>query len=144
MSNAELASQEVFVTRTSGSSTATGAATGTTTIAEGVVATIAGLAARRVPGVHEMTGSGLSQAFGSLSGFFTGGQDHGDKGVAVEVGEVECIVDVNIVIEYGANVPQVGEAIRRDVTEQLKTLTGLEAKQVNVNIADIVLPSSES
>ncbi len=140
MSNSGSRPQDVVVARASGSSPVPG----TTTIADGVVASIAGLVTRQVPGVHDMTGSGLAQAFGGLSGFFTGGQDQVDKGVAVEVGEVECIVDVNVVIEYGANAAQVGEVIRRNVTEELKTLTGLEAKQVNVNIADIFLPSSES
>jgi len=140
MSNSESRPSSVVVARASGGSTVPG----TTTIADGVVASIAGLVTRQIPGVHDMTGSGLGQAFGGLSGFFTGGQDQVSKGVAVEVGEAECIVDINIVIEYGANVPQVGEAIRRKVTEELKALTGLDAKQVNVNIADIFLASSDS
>ena len=67
--------------RTSGSS----GVGGTTKIADSVVARIAGLAAREVPGVHDMTSTGLSQAFGGLTGRVTG-QDQMDRGVAVQVG----------------------------------------------------------
>ncbi len=67
---------------------------GVTKIADSVVSRIAGLSAREVPGVHEMTSTGLGQAFGGLTGRVTG-QDQMDRGVAVQVGEVECIVDLH-------------------------------------------------
>src|SRR5579871_5277514 len=95
---------------------------GTTKIVDSVVARIAGLAAREVPGVHEMTGSGLTQAFGNLTGRVTG-QDQMDKGVAVQVGEIECIVDLNLIIDYEASIPQVAEAIRRNVSNRLLAMT---------------------
>src|ERR671937_2314080 len=85
---------------------------GTTKIADSVVARIAGLAAREVAGVHDLTPAGLTQAFGTIAGRVTG-QDQLERGVVVQVGEVECIVDLNIVVEYEASIPQVADDLRR-------------------------------
>lgn len=116
---------------------------GTTKIADSVVARIAGLAAREVAGVHDMTSTGLGQAFGGLTGRVTG-QDQMDRGVAVQVGEVECIVDLNIVVDYEASIPQVAEAIRRSVGNRLQAMTGLQTKEVNINVADLYFPDEQS
>ncbi len=124
--------------RTSGSS----GVGGTTKIADSVVARIAGLAAREVPGVHDMTSTGLSQAFGGLTGRVTG-QDQMDRGVAVQVGEVECIVDLNLVVDYQASIPQVAEAIRRNVSSRIEAMTGLRTKEVNINVADLSFPDED-
>lgn len=115
---------------------------GTTKIAESVVARIAGLAAREVAGVHDMTSTGLAQAFGGLTGRVTG-QDQMDKGVAVQVGEVECIVDLSIIVDYEASIPQVAEAIRRSVSNRLQAMTGLQTKEVNINVADLYFPDQD-
>ncbi|MDB5059446.1 MAG: hypothetical protein JWO59_2918 [Chloroflexi bacterium] len=109
---------------------------GTTKIADSVVSRIAGLAAREVPGVHDMTSTGIGSAFGNIAGRVTG-QDQADKGVAVQVGEMECIVDLNIVVDYEASIPQVATALRRNVAGRLKAMTGLEAKEININVADL-------
>ncbi len=115
---------------------------GTTKIADSVVARIAGLAAREVPGVHDMTSTGLGQAFGGLTGRVTG-QDQMDRGVAVQVGEVECIVDLNLVVDYQASIPQVAEAIRRNVSGRIEAMTGLRTKEVNINVADLYFPDED-
>jgi uncharacterized alkaline shock family protein YloU len=124
--------------RTSGSS----GVGGVTKIADSVVARIAGLAAREVPGVHDMTSTGLGQAFGGLTGRVTG-QDQMDRGVAVQVGEVECIVDLNLVVDYQASIPQVAEAIRRNVSGRIEAMTGLRTKEVNINVADLYFPDQD-
>jgi uncharacterized alkaline shock family protein YloU len=124
--------------RTSGSS----GVGGVTKIADSVVARIAGLAAREVPGVHDMTSTGLGQAFGGLTGRVTG-QDQMDRGVAVQVGEVECIVDLNLVVDYQASIPQVAEAIRRNVSGRIEAMTGLTTKEVNINVADLYFPDQD-
>jgi len=115
---------------------------GTTKIADSVVARIAGLAAREVSGVHDMTSTGLGQAFGGLTGRVTG-QDQMDRGVAVQVGEVECIVDLNLVVDYQASIPQVAEAIRRNVSGRIEAMTGLRTKEVNINVADLYFPDED-
>ena len=115
---------------------------GTTKIADHVVARIAGLAAREVAGVHDLTPAGFTQSFGSIAGRVTG-QDQPERGVAVQVGEVECIVDLNIVVDYGASIPQLAEAMRRNLSNRLHAMTGLQAKEVNINVADLYFPDQE-
>ena len=115
---------------------------GTTKIADSVVARISGLAAREVAGVHDLTPAGFTQSFGSIAGRVTG-QDQLERGVVVQVGEVECIVDLNIVVDYEASIPQVAEAIRRNVSNRLQAMTGLQAKEVNINVADLYFPGQE-
>jgi uncharacterized alkaline shock family protein YloU len=115
---------------------------GTTKIADHVVARIAGLAAREVAGVHDLTPAGLTQAFGTIAGRVTG-QDQLERGVVVQVGEVECIVDLNIIVDYEASIPQVAEAIRRNVSNRLQAMTGLQTKEVNINVADLYFPDQE-
>ena len=115
---------------------------GTTKIADSVVSRIAGIAGREVPGVHDMTSTGLGSAFGNIANRVTG-QDQADRGVAVQVGEVECIVDLNIVVDYEASIPQVAMALRRNVSGRIRAMTGLETKEVNINVADLYFPDQE-
>lgn len=64
------------------------ASRGRTTIADGVVEKIAGLAAREVIGVHA-TGSGFSRTFGAVRDRVPGGgRSTITRGVKAEVGEV--------------------------------------------------------
>jgi len=116
---------------------------GTTKIADSVVSRIAGLAAREVPGVHDLTAQNIGQAFRGLPGRVTG-QDKVDQGVAVQVGEVECIVDLNLVVDYEASIPQVADALRRNVSQRLQAMTGLDTKEVNINVADLYFPGQDA
>lgn len=112
---------------------------GTTKIADSVVSRIAGIATREVPGVHDLTAQNIGQAFRGLPSRVTG-QDQLDRGVAVQVGDVECIVDLNIVVDYEASIPQVAEGLRRNVSQRLAAMTGLEVKEININVADLYFP----
>lgn len=113
---------------------------GRTTIADSVVARIAGLAAREVRGVYDMNGAGPSPGFGGLSGLFGAQEIAASRGVSVEVGQTECIIDLNIVIEYGARVPRVADELRRVVIERIRAMTGLDAREVNINVTDVYVP----
>ncbi len=121
---------------------AAGGIGGTTKIADSVVSRIAGLAAREVPGVHDLTTTGIGSAFGNIAGRVTG-QDQADRGVAVQVGDVECIVDLNIVVDYEASIPRVAEALRRNVNGRIKGMTGLDTKEININVADLYFAGQE-
>jgi uncharacterized alkaline shock family protein YloU len=115
---------------------------GVTKIADSVVARIAGLATREVSGVHDTSTTGLTQSFGNIAGRVTK-QEHLDRGVGVQVGEVECIIDLNIIVDYEASIPQVAEAVRRNINERLRAMTGLETKEVNIHVADLYFPDQD-
>src|SRR5688572_20914436 len=76
---------------------------GRTQISDGVVAKIAGLAARSIPGVHSM-GTGMARRMGQIKSMVPGGSGpsaSANQGVAVEVGERQAAIDLDIVTWYG-------------------------------------------
>ena len=120
-------------------------ALGKTTIAAAVVQKIAGIAAREVPGVYAM-GGGVSRAFGALRERIPGGTGTATSsvsGVAVEVGEKQAAVDIDLVVEYGASIVELARAVRRNIIGAVEQMTGLEVIEVNVAVNDIRLPNEE-
>ena len=114
---------------------------GKTSIADGVVTKVAGIAAREVPGVYAL-GGGASRALGSVTQR-VGIGDERTQGVSVEVGEVEAAVDLTIVIEYGESIPQVAEQLRDNVSKRIENITGLKVTEVNVTVNDLHFPGDE-
>ena len=117
---------------------------GKTTIADSVVAKIAGMAAREVAGVHEM-GKGTARAFGALKEKLPVGSSEPSvtQGVSVEVGERQAAVELDLVCEYGVPIVDVSQAVRRNVIQRLQTMTGLEVTEVNITIDDIWMGDDE-
>lgn len=115
---------------------------GRTTIADGVVEKIAGLAAREVLGVHAL-GSGLSRTFGAVRDRVPGGSRAAARGVKAEVGEVQTALDLEIVVEYGVSIADVARAVRENVVASVERMTGLEVVEVNVAVIDVRLPEEE-
>jgi uncharacterized alkaline shock family protein YloU len=68
---------------------------GTTTIQDGVVSKVAGIAAQEVEGVR-MGSGGTSQAVGNIMSAVPGVGGSESRGVSVEVGEVEAAVDLTM------------------------------------------------
>ena len=114
---------------------------GQTSIADAVVTKVAGLAAREVPGVHDL-GGGTARAVGSVTQR-VGLGDQRTQGVSVEVGQREAAVDLTLVIEYGESIPQVAEAVREQVIKRVEGITGLSVTEVNVNVNDLYFPGDE-
>ena len=110
--------------------------TGTTRIADNVVAKIAGLAARDIPGVFAM-GSGMSRRVGQLRSMIPGSGQAADQGVSVEVGQREAAVDLNIVTWYGQSIVEISEAVRRNVVGQVEGMCGLKVIEVNIQVDDV-------
>ncbi|MDN0195092.1 Asp23/Gls24 family envelope stress response protein [Streptomyces sp. S.PNR 29] len=115
---------------------------GRTTIADGVVEKIAGLAARDVVGVHAM-GSGLSRTFGAVRDRVPGGQKSVTRGVSAEVGERQTALDLEIVIDYGVSIEDVAGGVRENVITAVERMTGLEVVEVNIAVSDVKLPEEE-
>ena len=117
---------------------------GDTTIADSVVAKIAGMAAREVPGVFAM-GNAARRAISGLTSRVTGGtgQANVSSGVAVEKGESQTSVAVSVVVEYGASIVTVSEQIRDNVIRAVEFGTGLEVVSVDVNVTDVHLPDED-
>ena len=116
---------------------------GTTTIQDGVVSKVAGIAAQEVDGVR-MGGGGTSQAVGSIMSAVPGvGSGSESRGVSVEVGEVEAAVALTMSVEYGRTIHQIAEAVRTNVIRRVENLVGLRVTEVNITVNDIFFPQQE-
>ena len=128
--------------RESAGSTPLESSRGNTTIADGVVTKVAGIAAREVPGVYDL-GGGAERAVGAVSER-VGIGDPGSQGVSVEVGEKEAAVDLTVVVEYGESIPQVAQQIRDNTISRIEGTTGLSVTEVNVSVTDLHFPGDDS
>ncbi|MFB6981553.1 Asp23/Gls24 family envelope stress response protein [Streptomyces scopuliridis] len=118
------------------------ASRGRTTIADGVVEKIAGLAARDVLGVHAL-GSGMSRTFGAVRERVPGSTKSVSRGVKAEVGEVQTALDLEIVVDYGVSITDVAVDVRENVIASVERMTGLEVVEVNIAVIDVKLPDEE-
>ena len=110
---------------------------GRTTIADSVVAKIAGIATREIAGVHDM-GTGAARAVGALRDRLPGAtRTNVSRGVAVEVGARQAAIDIDIVCEYGVRIVDVADAVRRNITDRVQGMTGLEVTEVNIAVDDV-------
>ena len=116
---------------------------GKTTIANGVVAKIVGIAAREIDGVHEVVGSGAGATITGLAARVTRG-DTRAQGVSVEVGERESAASINIVVVYGVSITDVDEAVRRNVIDRVEAMTGLTVIAVDIAVNDLYFPDDET
>ena len=116
---------------------------GQISVAEGVVQKIAGKACREVSGVHAM-GVGSARAFGALRERIPGSSEPNvAQGVGVEVGETEAAIDLDIVVEYGVSIADLGRSIQRNVKQSVERMTGLRVVEVNVAVDDVYLPGTD-
>jgi len=115
-------------------------ASGTTTIVDPVVAKIAGIAAREVPGVFAL-GGGAARVVGAIRDAM--GTTDLSQGVKVEVGETQVAADVTIVVEYPLPLQQVADQVRAAVAAAITDLVGMEVAEINVTVTDVHIPGDE-
>ena len=104
-------------------------------ISEEVVSQIAGKAASEVNGVAGMSGGivgGLSEMLGGKKNF--------SKGVKVQVGEKETTIDLFIIVEYGARIPDIAWEIQNKVKTVVENMTGLKVVDINIHVQGLNLP----
>ena len=96
--------------------------------------------------IKKFIGQALENVSGLLAvdgGFFSNltdkliNTDNVTSGVNIEVGKEQVAVDLNIIVEYKKNVPEIFEEIKRVITTDINKMTGLEVVEVNVNVIDI-------
>lgn len=113
---------------------------GTTTVEDSVVAKIAGIAAREVPGVFDLGGN-AARAIGAIRSAIGSGDR--SQGISVEVGETQAAVDVTVIAEYPVPLHRIADGIRTAVIQAVEQLVGLQVTEVNVAIADVHIPSED-
>ena len=109
-------------------------------ISDDVVAVISGMAASEVSGVAEMAGGfagGISEVLS--------GKKNLAKGIKVEIlDNKEARIDVNIIVEYGARIPDVAFEIQKRVKKSVENMTGLSVLEVNVHVQGVSMAQLEN
>jgi len=109
---------------------------GETSIDDEVIAAIAGVAAREVEGVASLGTSSIRRILAER----LGGAQQKARGVDVEAGKKEAIVDLTLNIIYGFSIPQIVIDVRKTVAARLLEIAGLIAKEINVSVVGIEFP----
>ena len=106
---------------------------GTVRVANEVVAWIAALAALEVSGVHAMY-----QASGQpIDRILRRPVAH--RGVKVVMQPDETLqIDVHVVMEAGADLPEMGAEVQRRVARAIEKMLGLDLTEVNVYVNEVV------
>lgn len=117
-----------------------GQAAGRTTIEDGVIAKIAGIAAREVKGVYDV-GGGAARAIGAIREAFSAADL--TQGITIEVGERQVAVDVTIVAEYPTALQRLAGEVRAAVCDAMENLAGMEVTEINVTINDVHVPADD-
>ncbi|MGO2638618.1 MAG: Asp23/Gls24 family envelope stress response protein, partial [Enterococcus viikkiensis] len=59
------------------------------------------------------------------------------SGISTEVGKKQVAVDMDIVAEYGKDIDDIYEQMKKLISEQVAKMTHLDVIEVNVNVVDI-------
>lgn len=106
---------------------------GKVSIADDVVASIAGIAAIEVKGVSKLTGNISKELVAKL------GKKNLAKGVKVDIIEGTVDVDLSLELEYGNSIKTVSENVQIKVKQAIESMTGLVVGSVNVVVSGIKL-----
>ena len=101
-------------------------------IASDVIAVVAGVAVSEVEGVYSMAGGFAGGITEVLKG-----KKNLAKGIKVETNENKAKIDVNIIVEYGARIPDVAFEIQNRVKTAVENMTGLTVEEVNVHVQGV-------
>lgn len=103
-------------------------------IAEEVIASIASIAASEVEGLADVKQGAIAE----IVGIFGGKQ----KGVDVRLNENGQVhVNLKVTVAYGHPIHEVARRIQQKVTEDIRSMTGLEVEGVNIYVKDLKLAS---
>ena len=105
---------------------------GELTYEDKVIQKIIGLSLENIPGLLAIDGGFFSNLTEKLIN-----TDNVASGVNVEVGKEQVAVDLNVIVEYQRNVPELYKKIKEVVVSEISKMTNLEVVEVNVDVVDI-------
>jgi uncharacterized alkaline shock family protein YloU len=113
---------------------------GSTRIADEVVEKIAGIAARGVPGVHDLGGD-TARFFASMRDRVGLGEPgRANQGVSARLEGRTAKIGVTLVVEYGVQVHPVSQQVRAAVIEAVERMLDLAVTEVNLVVDDVQVP----
>ncbi len=98
-----------------------------------VLERIANNSVQDVDGILELKGNFTS----GVKSFFSS-EDDQIKGVNAEVGSKEVAIDLEVIAEYGKNIPAAFDKTIEKVKANVEKMTGLKVVEVNMNVNDVM------
>lgn len=105
---------------------------GETVYDDKVIQKIIGVAIEKIDGLLTVDGGFFSNAAEKLVN-----TDNVTAGIDTEVGKKQVAVDMNVVIEYGKDITEVADQIRKVTHDEVEKMTHLDVIEVNVHVVDI-------
>lgn len=105
---------------------------GRISIAEEVIATVAGVAATECYGLVGMGAHGVQKGLA----IFRRGEDVA-RGVQVTLAGHQVTIDLHVVVQYGINIAEVAHNVMEQVKYAVEHHCGLEVAQVNVHVESV-------
>ena len=97
-----------------------------------VIQKIVGLAVEKIDGLLTVDGGFFSNIAEKLVN-----TDNVASGIETEVGKKQVAVDMDVVIEYGRDIPKIADDIKRVIHDEVNKMTHLDVIEVNVHVVDI-------
>ncbi len=110
---------------------------GITNVGPEVVGAIAGVAAQAVEGVASPGATSLRRTLNER----LGNAERQARGVGVEVGRREAIVDINLRVVHGYSIPKIVVEVRYRVADSLLRYAGLVVKDINIRVVGMEFPA---
>jgi uncharacterized alkaline shock family protein YloU len=102
-----------------------------------VLSSIAGMAAKKVDGVHRISTSlvgGIAQIIRKTP----------DAGIKVVVGEDEVSFELGVTVNYGVNIPELTYQIQKTIKEEVENMSGLKVAKVDVFVHGVHMADKKS
>ena len=103
-------------------------------ISEDVIAIIAGLAAVEVNGVYSMSG-GITGGIAEVLGI-----KNLSKGIRVETRDDKVYINIYIIAEFGARIPEDAWNIQETEKKAVERMTGMKVAEANIHVQSVNIP----
>ena len=100
---------------------------------ESVILSIVRKTACEVPGVIRMAGNSFVDNLADI----VGNRRIFDKAVRLEMGDNTVSLEVQLILEYGCNIPEVAREVQKKIAEEILNITGMTVNKVNIVVADL-------
>ena len=106
---------------------------GETAIDDEVIGAVAGVAAREVEGISSLGTRSIKRSIAERMG----SREQRARGVEVEAGRREAILDIDVRVMYGYSIPETVIKVRQNVARRVLETFGLVTKEININVVGI-------
>lgn len=86
--------------------------------------------------IDDVKGLYITDENSNIMNFFSSSKDS-KKSIEIEMGETECVIELGIVVAYGCKIKEVAENTQRKLKEKIEEYTGINVREINVNIEKI-------